>query len=102
MDSEIADKVKTLLNFGFYIQNIMDEKYRYLDTIVENVYEDWNFGFQLGVGFMFELTEKIGLGVNYNWQSDFTDFKTKENQILSDKQKLTNLNTIGLLVKYQL
>lgn len=80
----------------------MDEKYSYLNNNIENLYENWNFGLQIGIGLIFEVTDKMDLGINYQWQSDFSKFKTNNSQIFDDKQKLSNLNTLGLIVVFHL
>ena len=96
-DCFIADKFKFIAHLGPYAQTIFKDEYSYSNFRVEDVYEGWNFGFQLGLGFLYEASDCFSLGLNYSSQSDFTKLETDNGQIINDEQRLKNLNTIGLI-----
>lgn len=91
------DKFKVIANFGFYSQNIINYNYHFL-TYSENASNiGWNFGSQLGLGFVYQLNKNIGFGINFNGQSDLTKLKT-----YSGESKIKNLNSLGLLFLFSL
>ena len=102
MNYSVTEKSRIIGNFGFYGQNITKDEYRYINNLQKNVYDGWNFGFQLGLGYVFEMSENLNIGLNFTGQSDFSKFETKNNQLISDKQKLKNLNSIGILLVFNL
>jgi len=102
LDYKISEKIKMIGNFGFYIQNITTDEYRFLNILQKDVYEGWNFGSQLGLGFIFKMFDNFSAGVNYSGQSDFSKFKSNNNSGINDKQKLKNLNSIGVVLMVDL
>ena len=102
LDYKISEKIKMIGNFGFYTQNITTDEYRFLNVQQKDVYEGWNFGSQLGLGFVFKLFDNFSAGVNYSGQSDFSKFKSTNNSGINDKQKLKNLNSIGVVLMVDL
>jgi len=102
LDYKISEKIKMIGNFGFYIQNITTDEYRFLNILQKDVYEGWNFGSQLGLGFVFKMFDNFSAGVNYSGQSDFSKFKSNNNSGINDKQKLKNLNSIGVVLMVDL
>jgi len=67
----------------------------------ENLYNGWNVGTQFGLGILFDYTKRMKFGFIFNAQSDFSKFKSNNPNITSN-QKIKNLNTIGILLKYKL
>ena len=102
LDYKISEKIKMIGNFGFYTQNISTDEYRFLNISQKDVYEGWNFGSQLGLGFVFKMFDNFSAGVNYSGQSDFSKFKSNNNSGINDKQKLKNLNSIGVVLMIDL
>lgn len=98
----IAEKFKMIGNLGFYSKNILNDNYRYLLVTQENNYDGWNFGFQAGVGFVYEFIEQISFGFHYNLETDFTKIENKDSLIVNDEQKIINLNSIGIILIYNL
>lgn len=98
----VSDELKLLVNFGFYTQNISKDEYRFLNKTQKNIYDGWNFGGQFGLGFVYKIFDNYNLGINYSAQSDFISFKTSNNQTINDEQKLKNLNSIGILLMFEL
>ena len=76
MDYKISEKIKMIGNFGFYTQNITTDEYRFLNNSQKNVYEGWNFGTQLGLGFVFNMFYNLSCGLNYSGLSCCCMFKT--------------------------
>lgn len=97
LDNAITDQLRVIANLGIYGQHIVNDEYRYLNNIQKDVYSGWNFGAQLGVGFVYQLQNNFSAGIHYLGQSDFTDFDTNSNQTISDSQRMNNLSSIGLL-----
>jgi hypothetical protein len=102
LDYKISEKIKMIGNFGFYTQNITTDEYRFLNISQKDVYEGWNFGSQLGLGFVFKMFDNFSAGVNYSGQSDFSKYKSNNNSGINDKQKLKNLNSIGIVLMVDL
>ena len=100
--SNISEKINIFTNFGLYGQNIIQDKYHFLNNTQRNVYEGWNFGAQFGIGFMFKMIDKFSLGINYMGQSDFNKFKSNNSFGVYDKQKIKNLNSVGIILMIKL
>jgi opacity protein-like surface antigen len=101
LNGEISENIEFFGNFGFFAQNIVKDNYGFLSNSTENIYKGWNFGGQVGVGILFNFTEKMKIGFIFNSQSDLSKFESNSLTI-SSKQKLRNLSTVGLLLKYEL
>ncbi|WP_223033870.1 outer membrane beta-barrel protein [Hanstruepera marina] len=93
----VADNFKFIAHLGPYAQTIYKDEYTYSNFRVDDVYEGWNFGFQLGLGFLYDFDNCFSAGINYSGQSDFSKFETNTSQVINDEQKVKNLNTIGLI-----
>ena len=102
LNGKISDKIEFFSNVGFYTQNIIKDKYRYLFSTRENTFEGWNFGGQIGIGVLFNFVDKMKFGFAFNGQSDFSKFNSNNSSGVTDKQKMKNLNTIGLILKFNL
>lgn len=98
LDYDIEEKFKLIVDLGTYAQNVALDEYRFLNNSEKDIFSGWNFGFQIGIGFIYKLNKNIGLGMNINSQLDLSKLETNNNQIINDKQKLQSLNTIGLMV----
>jgi hypothetical protein len=62
----------------------------------DKVYGGWNFGAQLGIGFMFKFYKNYNLGLRYSGQTDFSKIKTNKNVGITDRQR-TETDTIGII-----
>ncbi|MEP5254562.1 MAG: hypothetical protein ABJQ39_05830 [Winogradskyella arenosi] len=102
LNSKISDTFTLFANFGFYGQTIVKDEYRFLNSTQEDVYGGWNFGTQLGLGFVFKMFDGVSAGLNYSGQSDFSKFETNNNVGINDKQKMKNLNSIGIMLMIDL
>lgn len=104
LDYKISEKIKMIGNFGFYTQNIITDEYRFLNISQKDVYEGWNFGSQLGLGFVFKMFDNFSAGVNYSGQSDFnfSKFNSNNNSGINNKQNLKNMNSIGVVLMIDL
>lgn len=97
MGSNVTENLKLFTNFGFFGQNIINDEYRFLNETQKDIYNGWNFGAQFGFGFAFEMFDNYSIGINYNAQSDLSKFGSNNNAGINDKQKFTNLNSVGIL-----
>jgi hypothetical protein len=102
MGSGLSENLKLFANFGFYGQNIIKDEYRFLNNTQKDVYDGWNFGAQIGVSFLFEIFNNFSAGINYDGQSDFSTFESNNNAGINDKQKMKNLNSIGIIFMIEL
>jgi hypothetical protein len=100
-DYDVSDKIKVLFTLGVYTQNIIKDEYSFVSNKVKNVYEGWNFGTQMSFGFLFEIFENYSFGLAYLGQSDFSKLETNHNAIITDKQKIVNLNSVGLTLLFE-
>lgn len=98
---KVSENIEYFANLGFFGQNIVKDKYEFLSNSTENLYKGWNFGTQFGIGILFDYVERMKFGFIFSAQSDLSKFKSN-NPIISSKQKMKNLNTIGILLKYEL
>ena len=92
------DNFKVIGSLGFYTQNIIKDESRFLNNSQENSYKGWNFGMHVGLGFAVKMHNHLSLGINFSAQSDLSKFKTNSNSGINDKQKLRELNSIGLFM----
>lgn len=97
MNYNLSGKLKMIANFGLYGQTIVKDKYNFLNNTQKDIYDGWNFGAQMGLGFVFNAFENFSVGVNYNGQSDFSKFESSNNQGINDEQKIKNLNSVGVV-----
>ncbi|MBB4119254.1 long-subunit fatty acid transport protein [Mesonia hippocampi] len=97
LNAKIAENIKIVGNLGFYTQTIIKDEYRFLNNTQKDIYEGWNFGAQIGLGFLYELFDNFYAGINLNSQSDFNKFKTAKNAVINDKQKIKSQNSIGIM-----
>jgi opacity protein-like surface antigen len=102
MSSNISEKIRIVGNFGFYGQTIAKDEYRFLNNTQKDIYEGWNFGAQLGLGFVFNMFDNFNAGINYIGQSDFSKFESNNNVGINDKQKMKNLSSIGIILMIEL
>lgn len=98
----ISDKLKAYVSFGAFGQTIIKDEYQYFNGTVKDLYEGWTFGAQFGLGIAFRLNEYFSFGMNYTGQSELSKAETTNNASFNDKQKLTNLNTLGLFFMWGL
>lgn len=97
----INDNMEFFGNLGFYTQTIVKDDYRYLLKSTENLYEGWNFGTQVGVGFLFDVVTDFKMGITFNAQADLSTFNSNNTAIVG-QQKMKTMNTVGFILKYDL
>lgn len=95
--SSFSDKFNVFAVVGGYGQNIIKDEYYFLNNTQTDIYDGWSFGFQLGAGFIYQVSENFGLGINYSGQADLSKFESNNNTGINDKQKMKNLNSFGLI-----
>lgn len=97
---KLTDKSKFIINLGIYGNRIMEDRYTYINTVLENVYEGWDFGMQMRVGFVHELNSRLNIGLSYNGQFGFTDLSPNAGLSFVSNQKM-NMNTLDLMFEVQ-
>ncbi|WP_179008370.1 hypothetical protein [Winogradskyella forsetii] len=97
---DLSDKLSTYMGIAAYGQTIISDEYRYIDRTVEDLYEGWNFGAQFSLGITHQVDDCLSIGLIYSGQSDFTKLETTDNASFKDEQKITDLNTLGLLLEW--
>ena len=110
MNSKLSENFTLSTSLGFYGQNIIKDEYQFLTFSQKDVFDGWNFGAQIGLSFMFEISDDFSVGINYNGQSDLSDFEKNNNfglkntpiSGIADKQKMKNLNSLGIIFKLKL
>ncbi len=98
----ISDKLKAYASFGAFGQTIIKDDYRYFNGTIKDLYEGWTFGVQFGLGIAFELNPYFSFGINFSGQSELTKVESTNNASFNDKQKLTNINTLGIFFIWDL
>lgn len=97
----ISNRLTFTANFGLFTQVITKDTYEFLSSTHNDIYDGWNFGAQAGVGFIYNLTKKFGIGLQYMERYEINKFKTTNNNIgLSDSQLINNRNSIGVLFMF--
>lgn len=96
---KVAEKITTTVDFGLFARSIISDEEQYLDFTIEDVYEGWGFGFQTSFSFLFDVSETLTVGINYNSLIDFEDFESNTN---NQTQRLESFNTFGVVVMYSL
>lgn len=99
-NKEISETSNFFGSFGVYGQTIFKDEYQYLDQAETNVYEGWNFGFNLKLGILFDIYKNIEGGFVFSSQSDLTKVDS-DSSLINDSQKMT-LNSIGLVMRLNL
>ncbi len=110
INSKLSENYTLCTSIGFYGQNIIKDEYQFLTFSQEDVFVGWNFGAQIGLSFMFEMSNNFSFGINYNGQSDLSYFERNNNfrlkntpiSVIDGKQKIKNLNSIGIIFKMKL
>lgn len=97
MESGLTEKIDFLANIGFYGQTIIKDEYQFLNNTQSNIYDGWNFGLESTIAIVFDYSKSMSFGINFSGQLDLSKFSTKDNQVISDKQRIENQNLIGLL-----
>lgn len=102
MDYKISENLKMIGNFGIYSQTSIKEEYLFLSNSQKDVFKGWNFGTQLGLGFVFKIYDGFNAGINYSVQSDLSNLKSNNDSGLNDKQALKNMNSVGIILSVDL
>ncbi|PQJ21994.1 hypothetical protein BSU00_06520 [Tenacibaculum sp. SG-28] len=100
--SKLYENFRVFANLGFYGQNIIKDEYRFLNNTQKDVYDSWNFGAQIGLGFLYEIFNNYYAGINYTGQSDLSKFESNNNVGINDEQKMKNLNSVGITLLIEL
>jgi opacity protein-like surface antigen len=103
LDYTISDHFSVIPNLGVYANYIFEDEYRFLNSTQKNIFEEWNFGAQLGVGLVFKLYTNFHLGFNYGLQYDLSKFSSSNKQlVINNKQKLGRMNSLGIVLVMEL
>lgn len=102
LGSEVSESLRIIANLGFYGQNIIKDQYSFQNASQTDVYDGWNIGAQFGLGFMFRMLDKVSAGINYHGQSDFSKLESANNTGIRDKQRIQNLNSVGIIFMFSL
>ena len=102
LNYNISEDLKIFANFGFFGQTSVKDEYRFLNDTQKDIYEGWNFGAQIGLGFLYQIFDNFSAGINYNGQGDFSKFETNNNAGINDQQKMKNLNSVGAILIIEL
>ncbi|MFK7748406.1 MAG: outer membrane beta-barrel protein [Kordia sp.] len=93
----LSHKVRLIANVGVYGKTIVRDEYSFVGGTIDDVYEGWNFGLQTGIGLSYNFNQKVSLGIMFTTQGDFNRIDSDPNKGIADAQKITGVNTIGLL-----
>ena len=102
LNSNLSDDFKIFANLGFFGQTIIKDEYQFINSTQKDIYEGWNFGAQIGLGFLYEIFDNYYAGINYIGQSDLSKFETNNNVGINDEQKMKNLNSVGIILIIEL
>ncbi|ESU24861.1 hypothetical protein FEDK69T_04140 [Flavobacterium enshiense DK69] len=92
----MAEHMKMFLSIGPYASKITSDEYQFLYGTEKDVFDSWNFGSQMNVGFSYQLNKEWGIGMNFSGQSDFAEIESNNNAVVNGKQKTKSLTNLGL------
>ncbi|WP_196892848.1 outer membrane beta-barrel protein [Aureivirga marina] len=98
---ELNKSFEVMARYGVYAQTIILDEYQYATTTLDDVYEGWNFGTNLGIDFIYKANEKMSVGLTYAGQSDFKKFDINSKYGTDQKQKIIGMNTLGFLFRFE-
>lgn len=93
----LSNKVRLVANIGLYGKTIIKDEYSFVGGTVEDVYEGWSFGLQSGIGLSYNFNHKISIGVMFSTQGDFNRIDSDPSKGVTDEQKISGVNTVGLM-----
>mgnify|MGYP003670046150 CR=1 FL=1 len=85
-----------------HINYSINRKFGIVDIVEEDVYKGWTFGGQLGIGLVYQINDNFSCGFQYYGQSDFSKLELNNTQNVTKKQRINNLNSIGLFFLFDL
>jgi hypothetical protein len=100
-DYNVNEKIRAIVGLGLYGKTNLTDDYRFLNNVVKDVYEDWNFGFQGNFSVLFMLTPNYSFGLNFNFQNDFSKIKANPGQPISGEQRMENVSALGIMIMMQ-
>ena len=100
--NDINESLSLFGNMGFFGQHIVKDEHQFLTETQTDLYEGWNLGAQFSLGFLFRVSDQVNAGIIYNGQSDLSKFEASNSAVSQNKQKLENLNSVGLMLKFDL
>lgn len=98
--TQMTEHMKMILSIGPYASKITSDKYQFMYGTEKDVFDSWNFGSQIQVGFAYQLNKLTGIGINFSGQSDFAEIESNKNEVFKGKQKTKSLNNLGLFFTY--
>lgn len=100
----VAPKVRLHTNVGPYAQIIYRDEFIFFNGgNVNDIYSGWSFGLQFAVGMSYHISSKMSLGVMFSSQGDFNRLSIDTSKkIFADPQRISRINTLGLLFSINL
>lgn len=100
-DYDFDDKIKAIVGVGLYGKTNTSDDFRFLNRLEKDVFSDWGFGVQANFGLVFKLSELYSFGLNFNTQSDFSDYEANTGNSFSGEQRMKGVTALGVLVMMQ-
>lgn len=97
-DYLINENIRAIIGIGFYGKTNLTDDYRFLNTLEKDIYEDWSVGFQGNFSLVFDFSEILSFGFNFNTQTDFTNVEPNPDRIIKDKQRIESISALGILL----
>ena len=94
---DVSSHLSINMKLGAYGQTILSDEYQYSNNYQKVKSKGWVFGTEIGFGLLYKIIENYKVGINLNSQSDFSRFDI-QNDVVSDKQKLKFLNSVGIIL----
>lgn len=97
LDYPVSEKVSIVPKFGVYGHYIVKDQHQFLKYKINHLYSGWNFGAEMGLGILYQISKNALLGFQYRLMYDLTQFETIENNaFIYTKQKAGRVNNLGL------
>ncbi|WMI68516.1 hypothetical protein [Mangrovimonas sp. YM274] len=102
MNLPVTEKFAMVMQLGLYAQTVTKDEYRYLNFHQKDLYDGWNFGSQITIGFLYEIFDQYYVGLNYLGQGDFSKLSSNNHPTIHDKQKQESFNSIGITFMFDI
>ena len=94
----LNEKTQFIASGGMFINHIIEDTYRYVNSTETLEFENWSMGIQARLGIGYDIHSKVSVGIAYNIQYNFSEYSKNQSGI--DSRMSTN--TFDLIVKLKL
>lgn len=94
----LNEKTHFVTSGGLFINHIIEDTYRYVNSTEELQFENWSLGINARLGICHDVFSKAAVGIAYDIQYNFSDFSKEQGGI----DTRTSSNMFDLFVKLKI